>query len=35
MFTQHASNLKSYFDVFNDEEMVVAYDLLRKLHKAQ
>lgn len=35
MFTQHASNLKSYFDVFSDEEMVVAYDLLRKLHKAQ
>ena len=35
MFTQHAANLKSYFDVFSDEEMVVAYDLLRKLHKAQ
>lgn len=35
MFIQHASNLKSYFDVFSDEEMVVAYDLLRKLHKAQ
>jgi len=34
MFTQHAANLKSYFDVFSDEEMVVLYDLLRKLQKA-
>jgi MarR family 2-MHQ and catechol resistance regulon transcriptional repressor len=35
MFTQHAANLKSYFDVLNDEELVVLYDLLRKLQKAQ
>ena len=35
MFTQHAANLKSYFDVLSDEELVVLYDLLRKLHKAQ
>ena len=35
MFDQHAANLKSYFDVFSDEELVILYDLLRKLQKAQ
>jgi len=35
MFGQHAANLKSYFDMLSDEEMVVMYDLLRKLQKAQ
>lgn len=35
MFPQHASNLQSYFDVLSDEELVVLYDLLRKLQKAQ
>ncbi len=35
MFTQHSANLKSYFDVLSDEEMVIVYDLLRKLQKAQ
>lgn len=35
MFTQHAANLKSYFDVLSDEELVTLYDLLRKLQKAQ
>lgn len=35
MFTQHAANLKSYFDVLSDEELVILYDLLRKLQKAQ
>ena len=35
MFPQHASNLQSYFDVLSDEELIVLYDLLRKLQKAQ
>lgn len=35
MFTGHAANLKSYFDVLSDEELVILYDLLRKLQKAQ
>lgn len=35
MFTQHAANLKSYFEVLSDEELVILYDLLRKLQKAQ
>jgi MarR family 2-MHQ and catechol resistance regulon transcriptional repressor len=35
MFTNHAANLKSYFDVLSDDELVVLYDLLRKLQKAQ
>ncbi len=35
MFTQHAANLKGYFDVLSDEELVTLYDLLRKLQKAQ
>ena len=35
MFTQHSANLKSYFEVLSDEEMVIVYDLLRKLQKAQ
>lgn len=35
MFTQHAAHLKSYFEMLSDDEMVVLYDLLRKLHKAQ
>lgn len=35
MFGQHAANLKSYFNVLSDEELVVLYDLLRKLQKAQ
>lgn len=35
MFTQHATHLKSYFQMLSDDEMVVLYDLLRKLHKAQ
>ncbi len=35
MFTGHAANLKSYFDVLSDEELVIVYDLLRKLQKAQ
>lgn len=35
MFTGHAANLKSYFDMLSDEELVTLYDLLRKLQKAQ
>jgi len=35
MFPQHASNLQSYFEVLSDEELIVLYDLLRKLQKAQ
>lgn len=35
MFTKHAAHLKDYFEVLSDEEMVVMYDLLRKLQKAQ
>ena len=35
MFTGHAANLKSYFDVLSDDELVILYDLLRKLQKAQ
>lgn len=35
MFPTHAQHLKECFAVINDEEMVVLYDLLRKLHKAQ
>ena len=35
MFTKHAEHLKDYFEVLSDEEMVVMYDLLRKLQKAQ
>ena len=35
MFTGHAANLKSYFDVLSDNELVILYDLLRKLQKAQ
>ncbi len=35
MCTGHAANLKSYFDVLSDEELVILYDLLRKLQKAQ
>jgi len=35
MFTKHAGHLKGYFEVLSDEEMVVMYDLLRKLQKAQ
>ena len=35
MFTQHAGHLKSYFEMLSDDEMVVLYVLLRKLHKAQ
>ena len=35
MFTGHAANLKSYFDVLSDDELVMLYVLLRKLQKAQ
>lgn len=35
MFGKHAANLKSYFDVLSEEELVIMYDLLRKLQKAQ
>lgn len=35
MFPHHAQHLKECFAVISDEEMVVLYDLLRKLHKAQ
>lgn len=35
MFGKHAANLKSYFDVLSEEELVTLYDLLRKLQKAQ
>jgi len=35
MFGAHAQNLKSYFEVLSDEELVMLYDLVRKLQKAQ
>ena len=35
IITNHEANLKSYFDVLSDDELVVLYDLLRKLQKAQ
>lgn len=34
MFGQHAANLKSYFDVLSEDELIMMYDLLRKLQKA-
>jgi MarR family transcriptional regulator, 2-MHQ and catechol-resistance regulon repressor len=35
IFPQHARNLTDNFQVLNDEELVLLYDLLRKLQKSQ
>lgn len=35
VFPQHAQNLHKNFEVLDDEELVVLYDILRKLQKAQ
>ncbi len=35
LFPDHAKNLESYFEVLNDDEMEILFNLLRKLHKSQ
>lgn len=35
VFPQHAENLRESFEVLSDEELVLLYDILRKLQKSQ
>jgi MarR family 2-MHQ and catechol resistance regulon transcriptional repressor len=35
LFPEHAKNLKSYFEILNDDEMETLFNLLRKLQKSQ
>lgn len=35
LFPDHAKNFESYFEVLNDDEMEILFNLLRKLHKSQ